>query len=87
MKAVGGVGKGKVKLTWDKPLNGKKYMVEVQLANGKWKTLTKNCKKLTYTVKGLSPLREHTFRVRAYGNKKWSKTYSDYYVSATPDNA
>ena len=87
VKAVGGVGKGKVKLTWDKPLNGKKYMVEVQLANGKWKTLTKNCKKLTYTVKGLSPLREHTFRVRAYGNKKWSKTYSDYYVSATPDNA
>ena len=85
--AVGGVGAGKVKLSWDKARNAKKYMVQVKLDNGKWKTLTKKLKKRTYTVSGLSSDREHTFRVRAYGNKKWSKTYSECYASATPDNA
>ena len=55
--------------------------------NGKWKTLTKQCKKTTYTVKGLKAGVSHTFRVRAFGNKRWSKVYSDYYATATPDNA
>lgn len=85
--AVGGVGKGKVKLTWGKTRNAKKYKVQVRLANGKWKTLSKGTKKTTYTAKGLDPSRSHTFRVRAYGNKKWSKVYSDHYATATPDNA
>ncbi len=85
--AVAGVGVGNIKLSWSKALNAKKYMVQVQMQNGKWKTLTKKCKKCSYLVKGLSPARSHTFRVRAYGNKKWSKAYSDFNVSATPDNA
>ena len=85
--ASAGVGKGKVKLSWTKTRNAKKYMVQVKLANGKWKTLTKKCKKLYYTVKGLDPGHDYTFRVRAYGNKKWSKNYGNYYVTARPDNA
>ncbi len=87
LKAVAGVGKGKVKLSWNKSRNAKKYKVEVKLANGKWKTLANNYKKKSYTAKGLDSSRTHTFRVRAYGNKKWSKAYSEYYASARPDNA
>lgn len=87
LKAVGGVGKGKVKLTWGKTRNATKYKIEVKLANGKWKTLTSNCKKTTYTAKKLSASKKHTFRVRAYGNKRWSRLYSECYASATPDNA
>ena len=85
--AKAGVGKGKVKLSWKATRNATKYMVQAKVAKGKWKTLTKSCKKTTYTAKGLKGGKKYTFRVRAYGNKRWSKLYSDYYATATPDNA
>ena len=86
VKAVGGVGKGKVKLTWTAGRNATKYKVQVK-ASGKWKTLSSNVKKRTYTVSGLSSSKKHTFRVLSYGHGKWSQAYSPFYASATPDNA
>lgn len=62
----------KVVLSWDKVDGATKYAVYQLGSDKKYKAITQNVTKTTYTVSGLEAGKKYTFAFKAYVNGKWS---------------